>query len=175
MGVRTLFIEPGSPWENSRCESFNGKLRDELLDRRIFYRLSEAKVWTERWRWHYNRVRLHGSLGYRPPAPEATAWSPPAAADAAFGGATLGPRLFPLREGAMEESQARNTNIGSGAMSGGRSREKGMQHDQAAQLARPPASGTRGDPAVSTSFRSAKQGGFIETRVALPLTGTWRV
>lgn len=71
VGVRTLFIEPGSPWENGYVESFNGKLRDELLNGEIFYTLLEAKVLTERWREHYNRVRPHSALGYRPPAPEA--------------------------------------------------------------------------------------------------------
>ena len=69
--VKTLFIEPGSPWENGYIESFNGKLRDELLNREIFYTLWEAKVLVERWRKEYNRVRPHSSLGYRPPAPEA--------------------------------------------------------------------------------------------------------
>ena len=62
MGIRTLFIEPGCPWENGYCESFNGKLRDELLDREIFYTLLEAKVLIERWRQHDNRVRPHSSL-----------------------------------------------------------------------------------------------------------------
>ena len=71
VGVKTLFIEPGSPWENGFIESFNGKLRDELLNREIFDTLLEAKVLIERWRVHYNTVRLHSSLGYRPPAPEA--------------------------------------------------------------------------------------------------------
>jgi putative transposase len=71
VGVKTLFIEPGSPWENGYVESFNGKLRDELLNGEIFYTLLEAKVLIERWREHYNRVRPHSSLGYRPPAPEA--------------------------------------------------------------------------------------------------------
>jgi putative transposase len=71
LGVKTLFIEPGSPWENGYNESFNGKLRDELLNREIFYTLWEAKVLVERWRKEYNRVRPHSSLGYRPPAPEA--------------------------------------------------------------------------------------------------------
>ncbi len=71
VGVETLFIEPGSPWENGFIESFNGKLRDELLNREIFDTLLEAKVLIERWRVHYNTVRLHSSLGYRPPAPEA--------------------------------------------------------------------------------------------------------
>ena len=66
--VTTLFIEPGSPWENGYIESFNGKLRDELLDREIFTTLTEAKVLIERWRREYNQVRPHSSLGYRPPA-----------------------------------------------------------------------------------------------------------
>ena len=69
VGVRTLFIEPGSPWENGYNESFNGKLRDELLNGKIFYTLQEAKVLIERWRQHYNTIRPHSSLGYRPPAP----------------------------------------------------------------------------------------------------------
>ena len=69
--VQTLFIEPGSPWENGYVESFNGKLRDELLDREIFYTLTEAKIVIERWRREYNTVRPHRALGYRPPAPEA--------------------------------------------------------------------------------------------------------
>ena len=60
-----------SPWENGYCESFNSKLRDELLAREIFYDLREAKVLIETWRWHYNTARPHSSLGYRPPAPQA--------------------------------------------------------------------------------------------------------
>ena len=72
VGVRTLFIEPGSPWENGYVESFNGKLRDELLNPEIFDTLLEARVLVGRWRQDYNRVRPHSSLGYRPPAPEAT-------------------------------------------------------------------------------------------------------
>ena len=71
LNVKTLFIEPGSPWENGYNESFNGKLRDELLNREIFTSLREAKVLVEWWRRDYNRVRPHSSLGYRPPAPEA--------------------------------------------------------------------------------------------------------
>jgi len=71
IGVKTLYIEPGSPWENGYIESFNGKLQDELLKREIFYTLKEAKVLIERWRNQYNFVRPHSSLGYRPPAPEA--------------------------------------------------------------------------------------------------------
>jgi transposase InsO family protein len=71
VGVKTLFIEPGSPWENGYCESFNSKLRDELLNGEIFTTLREAQVLIESWRRHYNAVRPHSSLGYRPPAPEA--------------------------------------------------------------------------------------------------------
>ena len=71
LGVQTLFIEPGSPWENGYVASFNGKLRDELLDREIFYTLTEAKILIERWRREYNTVRPHSALGYRPPAPDA--------------------------------------------------------------------------------------------------------
>lgn len=71
VGVKALFIEPGSPWENGYNESFNGKLRDELLNSEIFRSLAEAQVLIERWRQHYNTVRPHSSLGYRPPAPEA--------------------------------------------------------------------------------------------------------
>ena len=71
LGTETLFIEPGSPWENGYIESFNGKLRDELLNGEIFYTLTEARVLIEMWRRHYNQVRPHSSLGYRPPAPEA--------------------------------------------------------------------------------------------------------
>lgn len=70
VGSKTLFIMPGSPWENGYIESFNGKLRDELLNREVFYTLQEVQVLTERWRQHYNQVRPHSSLGYRPPAPE---------------------------------------------------------------------------------------------------------
>jgi transposase InsO family protein len=69
--VKTLFIEPGSPWEDGYCESFNSKLRDELLNGEIFTTLCEAKVLIESWRRHYNAVRPHSSLGYRPPAPRA--------------------------------------------------------------------------------------------------------
>ena len=71
VGVGTLYIEPGSPWENGYGESFNGKLRDELLAREEFDTLLEAKVLVERWRRHYNTIRPHSALGYRPPAPEA--------------------------------------------------------------------------------------------------------
>ena len=73
VGVTTLFIEPGSPWENGYIESFNGKLGDELLDREIFYTVAEAQVLTQWWRQEYNHVRPHSALGYRPPAPAAIA------------------------------------------------------------------------------------------------------
>ncbi len=69
--MTTLYITPGSPWENGYNESFNGSLRDELLNGEIFYSLAEAKILIEAWRRHYNTVRPHSSLGYRPPAPEA--------------------------------------------------------------------------------------------------------
>ena len=71
VGVKTLFITPGSPWENGYNESFNGTLRDQLLNGELFYTLKEAKAVLEQWRWHYNHVRPHSSLGYKPPAPEA--------------------------------------------------------------------------------------------------------
>jgi putative transposase len=77
MKVRPLFIEPGSPWENGYIESFNGKLRDELLDREIFYSLREAQVLIEDWRQFYNTKRPHSALGYRAPAPEAMVVLPP--------------------------------------------------------------------------------------------------
>lgn len=78
LGAHTLFIERGSPWENGYIESFNGKMRDELLNREIFYTLEEAQVLIERWRREYNQLRPHSALGYRPPAPEAM-WMPPLA------------------------------------------------------------------------------------------------
>ncbi len=76
IGVKTLFIEPGSPWENGYCESFNGKLRDEVLAGEIFDNLWEAKYVIENWRKEYNTKRPHSSLGYRPPAPEARLLQP---------------------------------------------------------------------------------------------------
>jgi transposase InsO family protein len=72
--IRPLYIEPGSPWENGYIESFNGKLRDELLSRELFDSLSEAQVLVERWRQEYNTIRPHSALGYQPPAPESFAW-----------------------------------------------------------------------------------------------------
>ncbi|MFH1748560.1 MAG: IS3 family transposase [Planctomycetota bacterium] len=86
LDVETLFIEPGSPWENGYIESFNGKLRDELLDREIFYTLTEARILIERWRREYNTVRPHSALGYRPPAPEAVMPTP-------LGGLIMSPAL----------------------------------------------------------------------------------
>jgi transposase InsO family protein len=84
IGVRTLFIERGSPWENGYNESFNGRLRDELLDREIFYSLREPEVLIERWRQHYNTMRPHSALGYRPPAPEVVLLRPAGPAYAAL-------------------------------------------------------------------------------------------
>ncbi len=86
LDVETLFIEPGSPWENGYVESFNGKLRDELLDREIFYTLTEAKILIERWRQEYNTVRPHSALGYRPPARETVRPTP-------IGGLAMSPAL----------------------------------------------------------------------------------
>src|SRR5215813_10840599 len=69
-GAKTAYIERGSPWENGYIESFNARLRDELLDGEIFYSLREARIVIESWRRHYNTIRPHASLGYKPPAPE---------------------------------------------------------------------------------------------------------
>ncbi len=74
LGVQTLFIEPGSPWEYGYNESFNGKLRYELLDRELFFTLRETQILIEPWRQHYNGIRPHSALGYRPPAPEGRAF-----------------------------------------------------------------------------------------------------
>lgn len=74
VGAKSTYIEPGSPWENGHCESFNGKLRDELLNGEILCTLKEAKIMIEASRRHYNAIRPHSSLGYRPPAPEVTIW-----------------------------------------------------------------------------------------------------
>ena len=90
LSVKTLFIEPGSPWENGYVESFNGKFRDEFLSTELFDSVLEARVLTERWRRHYNQLRPHSSLGYRSPAPEAWAFAPsglrPTAANAQASG-----------------------------------------------------------------------------------------
>jgi putative transposase len=71
VGASTAYIEPGSPWENGYCESYNARFRDELLNGELFYSLKEAQVVIEEWRKHYNTKRPHSALGYRPPAPEA--------------------------------------------------------------------------------------------------------
>ena len=70
VGAKTAYIEPGSPWENGYIESFNARMRDELLDGEIFYTLREARIIIEQWRQHYIKVRPHSALNYRPPAPE---------------------------------------------------------------------------------------------------------
>ena len=80
VGVKTLYIEPASPWENGYIESFNGKLRDELLNGEIFYTLKEARVVIEAWREDYNHFRPHSSLEYRPPAPLAVQPAEPTSA-----------------------------------------------------------------------------------------------
>ncbi len=107
VGVRTLFIEPGSPWENGYVESFNGKLRDEMLNGEIFYTLREAKVLIERWRQHYNRIRPHSALGYRPPAPETIAV--PAITEYELGGTAPEPPASspPESTGAVTEEKNR--------------------------------------------------------------------
>ena len=107
VGVKTLFIEPGSPWENGYVESFNGELADELLEREVFYTLAEAKVLIERWRVQYNTIRPHSSLGYRPPAPEAIL-----PAEGVL-------RYAPHASAAQRERAS--TNIGNGMNRGGRS------------------------------------------------------
>ncbi|MCE7530492.1 IS3 family transposase [Polynucleobacter sp. IMCC 29146] len=73
IGVKTAYIEPGSPWENGFCESFNGTFRDNLLDGEIFYSLREAQIIVREWVKHYNHIRPHSALGYRPPAPQTKA------------------------------------------------------------------------------------------------------
>jgi putative transposase len=105
VSVKTLFIEPGSPWENGYVESFNGNLRDELLSRETFDTLLEAKVLIEGWRQHYNTVRPHSALEYRPPAPEARQTC--AVASATSQGWSVG---------------RQKTNLDSGVIHGGRSR-----------------------------------------------------
>ena len=74
LGVKTLYIEPGSPWENGYIDSFNGKLRDELLNVELFGTLFAAQVLIENWRKDYNQIGPHSALGYRHPAPEALMW-----------------------------------------------------------------------------------------------------
>jgi putative transposase len=84
VGVKTLYIAPGSPWENGCNESFNGSLRDELLNGEIFYSLAEARVLIEPWRRHYNTVRPQSSLGYRPSVPAAATPPLPASGSASL-------------------------------------------------------------------------------------------
>jgi hypothetical protein len=98
LGVKTLYIEPGSPWESGYNESFNGTLGDEVLKREIFFTLGEAKVLIEEWRREYNTIRPHSSLGFRPPAPEAIR-PDPAVLDLPVLGA-LTPRTKELRTNA---------------------------------------------------------------------------
>jgi putative transposase len=109
--VQTLFIEPGSPWENGYIESFNGKLRDELLNGELFDTLLEAKVLVERWRGHYNTVRPHSSLGYQPPPPPSNS-----APLARFGYASASERGWP--------GGRLNTNLNTGTYRGGRSADR---------------------------------------------------
>jgi putative transposase len=92
VGAKTAYIEPGSPWENGYIESFNARLRDELLNGEIFYSLKEAQIVIEGWRCHYNTIRPHSSLGYQPPAPEVELWpaAPPRQAPPAI--PTIAPR-----------------------------------------------------------------------------------
>ena len=71
VGSKTAYIEPGSPWENGYCESFNARFRDELLNGEIFYSLKEARIIIEQWRRHFNTIRPHSALGWKPPRPEA--------------------------------------------------------------------------------------------------------
>ena len=79
VGAKTAYLEPGSPWENGYLESFNARLRDELLDGEIFYSLKEARIVIEGWRRHYNTRRPHSALAYKAPAPDVALWlTPPA-------------------------------------------------------------------------------------------------
>lgn len=97
VGAKTAYITPGSPWENGYVESFNARFRDELLDGEIFYSLKEAQIIIESWRRHYNTIRPHGSIGYRPPAPEVfvpafAAWPPAQSRPASPAMLTVAPR-----------------------------------------------------------------------------------
>jgi putative transposase len=93
VGAQTAYISPGSPWENGYCESFNSKLRDELLNGEIFYTLKEARTVIESWRRHYNEVRPHSALGYKPPAPEAVLWPAAQSGPASPATPALAPQL----------------------------------------------------------------------------------
>lgn len=107
IGVKTLYITPGSPWENGYCESFNGSMRDELLNGEIFYTLAEAQILIGAWRRHYNTVRPHSALGYRPPAPETATppWLP-------SGSATLQIRSAMAHEAVLHYQSIRTTQWG---------------------------------------------------------------
>jgi putative transposase len=94
VGARTAYIAPGSPWENGFIESFNARLRDELLDGEVFYTLREAQIVIESWRRHYNAVRPHASIGYQAPAPEA--FVPALAAWPAAQPGAASPPMLPL-------------------------------------------------------------------------------
>lgn len=91
VGARTAYITPGSPWENGYVESFNARLRDELLNGEIFCSLREAQIIIEQWRRHYNQERPHSSLGYKPPAPEAVVSPTPALPSPLVGAAPTAP------------------------------------------------------------------------------------
>ena len=94
VGARTAYIAPGSPWENGFIESFNARLRDELLDGEVFYTLREAQIVIESWRRHYNAVRPHASIGYQAPAPEV--FIPALAAWPAAQSRSASPAMLPL-------------------------------------------------------------------------------
>ena len=106
LGVKTLFIEPGSPWENGYNESFNGTLGEEVLKREIFYSLEEAKVLIEQWRREYNTIRPHSSLAYQPPAPEAIRPEP------AFPQSPEAPRPSPQAPGGGRTNTVGGTALG---------------------------------------------------------------
>ena len=93
VGAQAAYITSGSPWENGYCESFNSKLRDELLNGEIFYTLKEARTVIENWRRHYNEVRPHSALGYKPPAPEAVLWQAAQSGPASPATPALAPRF----------------------------------------------------------------------------------
>ena len=97
VGASTAYITPGSPWENGYVESFNARLRDELLNGEIFCSLREAQIIIEQWRRHYNQERPHSSLGYKPPAPEAIVLSPPALPSPLVGAAPTAPLPLEMR------------------------------------------------------------------------------
>ena len=112
VGAKSAYIEPGSPWENGYIESFNARLRDELLNGEIFYTLREAQIIIESWRRHYNAVRPHASLGYKPPAPEVfvpvlSAWpaAPPRPGSAGHAGVSASSQLTFQMDHSMRADQ----------------------------------------------------------------------